>query len=212
MTEPKMKNKIWTQIVSIWKDPVWSKVIASGIIFLIASIWLKINSYTLVDGFNFILDFLVYQIPVYFFLSLIAIYFLIPRLIILFKPKKDPIWDEPIGNYNFRELCQILQGQNFPVRTLGMEMTGRQAPKEDLLFLFNLYITHLNQGIKMEDHIDDGGFLFSVLAPKLLSYGLVDKLEVKHEQLDIMEDKYQTSEIGHKFYSLLQKIQYRQKK
>lgn len=47
--------------------------------------------------------------------------------------------------------------------------------------------------------------MYGVLAPKLVGYGLLDKIETKNLEIDLMDTKYQTSEIGHKFYALLEK-------
>ena len=56
-----------------------------------------------------------------------------------------------------------------------------------------------------DNNLMDGGYLYGILAPKLVGYGLLDKIETKNLQFDIMDIKYQTSEIGHKFYALIEK-------
>jgi hypothetical protein len=198
-------NKIWEAFLKIWKDPVWSKVISAGIILLIATIWTKYSNYTGQDVYNFFILLLTYKLPVFVFLSVIGLYFLTKLLIRLFKKKSDPIWDEQVGNYKFKELYQILSSQNYPVETVGMSWSGRKAPEDDLLTMFHTYITFFNRGLNLDDNLEDGGYLYGVLAPKLVGYGLLDKIESKNLQIEVIDIKYQTSEVGHKFYALLEK-------
>jgi hypothetical protein len=63
----------------------------------------------------------------------------------------------------------------------------------------------------LESDLDDGGYLYGVLAPKLVGYGLVNKLESKNLQIDVMDIKYETSEVGHKFFALIEKTIYLKK-
>jgi hypothetical protein len=193
-------------ILRIWKDPVWSKVISAAIIFLVATIWAKYNHYSLSDIYNFSLNVLTFELPIYFFASLIGLFFIIRYSIKFFKNRKDPIWDEQIGNYTFGELYSILQRQNLPVGTVGMGWSGQKPPDDDLLTLFHRYSSFLSKGITLEDQLDDGGYLYGVLSPKLVGYGIVEKIETKNLQLDLMDIKYQTSELGHKFFALLEKV------
>lgn len=201
-------NNMWEVILKIWKDPVWSKVISAGIILLIATIWTKYSNYSSQQVYDFFILLLTYKLPIYVFLSIIGLYFLIKLLIRLFKKKIDPIWDEQVGNYKFKELYHILSNQNFPVGTVGMNWSGQKPPEDDLLTMFLTFITFFNRGLKLEDNLDDGGYLYGVLAPKLVGYGLLDKIETKNLQIDVMDINYQTSEVGHKFYALLEKSIY----
>jgi hypothetical protein len=198
------QNKIRDKIIKIWKDPVWSKVISAAIIFIIVTIWAKYSNYTNEQVYNFFILVLTYKIPIFLFLSIIGLYFISKLVIKLFKKKNDPIWDEQVGNYTFKELYQILSIQNYPVGTVGMGYSGRKPPENDLLSMFHTYSPILNRGIGLDDDFD-GGYLYGVLSPKLISYGLVDKIETKNIEIDVMDIKYQTSEIGHKFFALLEK-------
>lgn len=202
-------KRIWEKIVLIWKDPVWSKVIASAIIFIFATIWAKYNKYDLEDIYGFFMKFLSFRFPVYFYLSLIAFVFLIRFIIYILKKKRDPIWDEQIGNYTFKELYEILENQTLAARTQGMIWSGKESPNESLLTLFYFYSLFLNQGVTVDDNIEDGGYLYGVLSPKLLSYGLVDQLQWRTTENAIIDYKYQTSVLGHKFYSLLERLNYK---
>ena len=207
----KEENKTWKLIKSIWKDSVWSKLISTGLILLIATIWTKYSKYSISDIYNFFIDGLTYKTPIFVFLSLVGLYFLVKLLIKLFKKKSDPIWDEQVGNYTFKELYNILSNQNYEVGTVGMGYSGRRPPKEDLLTLFHTYSPILNRGINLDDNLEDGGYLYGILAPKLVGYGLVNKIETKNLQIDVMDIKYETSETGHKFFALLEKVIYLKK-
>jgi hypothetical protein len=198
-------NKIWDTIIKIWKDPVWSKVISAGIILLIATIWTNYSNYSSQQVYDFLILVLTYRLPIFVYLSTIGLYFLAKLLIKLFKKKTDPIWDELVGNYKFKELYHILANQNYPVRTVVMEWSGQTPPEDDMLTMFHLYIPIFNKGINLNDELDDGGYLYGVLAPKLIGYGLLDKIETKNLQIDVIDTKYQTSEVGYKFYALLEK-------
>lgn len=213
MNKPKEENKVWTFIKKIWKDSVWSKLISTGLILLIATIWTSYSNYSIKDIYDFFINGLTYKTPVFVFLSLIGIYFLIKLIIRLFRKKTDPIWDEQVGNYKFKELYEILRNQNYPVGTVGMGYSGRKPPQENLLSLFHTYSPILNRGIDLDSNLDDGGYLYGVLAPKLVGYGLVNKLESKNLEINVMDIKYETSEVGHKFFALLEKtIHLNQKK
>jgi hypothetical protein len=189
-----------------WQDPVWSKVISAGIIAIIAIIWAKITNHTWTEIYNFVLSILSFNLPVYLFLSVIAFYFIVKTFIKLFKKKKDPIWDEQMGNYTFKELYNILIAETFPIRTVGMKLSGMDAPSDNLLILFKVYYIYLNKGVDFDTNINDWGYLYNVLAPKLLGYGLVDAYQKPINNLpDETEVAYKTSDLGHKFYAYLEK-------
>ena len=201
------QKKIWKKIIEIWKDPVWSKVISTAIIFIIVTIWAKYSNYTNEQVYNFFILILIYKIPVFLFLSLIGLYFISKAVIKLLEKKNDPIWNEQIGNYTFEELYKILSSQNYPVGTVGMGYSRINPPENDLMSMFHAFSPILNRGIGM-DYEADEGYLYGVLPPKLVSYGLVDKIEIKNLEIDVMDIKYQTSENGYKFFALLEKTIY----
>lgn len=194
-------------LLKIWKDPVWSNLISAGIIALIALIWAKITNHTWAEIYDFVLKVLAFKLHIYIFLSAIGLYFTVKLCIKLFRKKKDPLWDEQIGNYTFKELYNILITQTFPVATNGMQMSGMPAPTDDLLMLFRVYYTYLNKGVDFDDNIQDGSYLYSVLAPKLLGYGLVEAYQKPLNDLpDRSEVAYKTSGLGHKFHASLDKV------
>lgn len=191
----------------IWKDPVWSKVISAGIIALIVLVWAKITNHTWEEICGFVLAVLSFKLPVYLFLSVIGLYFIVKLCVKLFKKKKDPLWDEQMGNYTFKELYNILITETFPVETMRMQMSGMPAPKDDLLILFRFYYTYLNKGVDFDDNIQDGSYLYSALAPKLVGYGLVEAYQKPLNDLPGQTKvAYKTSELGHKFHASLDKV------
>jgi hypothetical protein len=200
-------KKIIDGFFTIWKDPVWSKVISAAIIGAAIVIWAKISNYSWLQIYYFILKGLSYQIPIWLFLSVIGLYFIIKLCIALFRKRKNPLLDEQMGNYTFKELYNILLTETLPVPTIGMEMAGTQAPTDNLLILFRLNYLYLNTGVSFEDHIGDGGYLHGVLAPKLIGYGLVEAYQKPMNDLpERTHVAYKTSEIGHKFYASLEKL------
>lgn len=88
-----------------------------------------------------------------------------------------------------------------------MQLSGMSAPTDDLLMLFRLYYTYLNKGVDFDDNIDDGSYLYSILAPRLVGFGLVDAYQKPLNDLpDRTEVAYKTSELGHKFHASLDKV------
>ena len=202
-----IRLKIKEKFLRIWKDPVWSIVIATGILALIALAWAKITNHSWKQIYSLIIELLSFKLPLFVFLSIIALYFIAKKCIQLFKNKKDKFWDEQMGNYTFKELYNILLTETMPVRTKGMEMFGHVAPTDNLLFLFRLYYISLNTGFGIEDNIDDGGFLYGVFAPRMVGFGLVEEYQKPNNNLpDVSDTAFKTSELGHKFHSSLDKL------
>jgi hypothetical protein len=112
-----------------------------------------------------------------------------------------------MGNYTFKELYNILLTQTLPVATIGMNMSRMPAPTDDLLTLFRIYYTYLNKGVDFDDNLDDGNYLYSVLAPRLVGFGLVETYQNPLNNLpDETEIAYKTSELGHRFHASIDKI------
>lgn len=199
-------NRIWNLILKIWKDPVWSKVIAAGFILFISTIWLKYFDYSLdqiIGGLKYLLTF---NAPLYVIVVFVVITFCFSGIFKRIRKKTNPIWGERIGNYSFDELYKILQRQTLEVRTPSMSFSGRPAPKQNLLDQFAAHIIFFNKGVTAQQDIGDGGYTWGVLGPKYVSYGLVDRVEKPNDKLqDVVDVWYFTSELGHKFYSLLEK-------
>ena len=54
----KLNSKVKEILLSIWKDPVWSKMISAGILALIAVAWAKLSHKSWLDIYHSIVTFL----------------------------------------------------------------------------------------------------------------------------------------------------------
>ena len=205
-------KKIISFLMRIWRDPVWSSVIAATFVILGTAIFAFIKNLSVIDLYNMFLQLLNVKIPLFVILSILGALFLIRFLLRFFKTKSNSVWKEKIGDYTFDELYRILQNQNLPVQTRGMEWSKKDAPQEDLLTLFRLYKVYINKGVTSDLPLDDGGYLYGVLCPKLISYGIVEKIDYKDSRTGLDQVKYQTTELGNKFYRLIEKVVYITKK
>jgi hypothetical protein len=200
-------KKIKEIVLKIWKDPVWSKVISAGILGLIALLWAKLTHHSWNEIYLLIINVLSFKVPIFVTLSVIAVILAVLKGIQYFRRRKDPFWDEPMGNYTFKELYNILLTQRMPATTVGMQISGRAAPNEDLLFLLRLYHIYLNKGIGIADNIQDGGYLYSIFAPLMVGYGLVEVYDKPDDQLpEVTDPAYRTSALGYKFHASLNKL------
>ena len=170
-------KKIKDFFLRVWRDPVWSKVISVGILGLIGLFWAKLTHHSWKEVYSFVISILSFKLPIYLFLSVIALYVITIKLIQLFKKKKDSFWDQQMGNYTFKELHNILLTTEMPLRTTGMKISGQLPPSENFLSLFQVYYIFLNKGVGIEDNLHDGGYLYSVFAPRMVGFGLVDEYQ-----------------------------------
>ncbi len=198
--------------LKIWKDPVWSKVISAGILFLTGIIAAKATNYSWDDIFTFIINRLSYKIPIYLILSVIGLYFIIVFSVKAIRKRKDPFWDEQMGNYVFKDLYNILLIDKWPVRTQGMRMWGQNPPDGTLMDLFFLYYPYLTKGIDFYDNIDDGHYLYGSLAPVFVGFGLVEAFDKPDENLPGKTNiAYKISAMGQRFHAKLNKIGLKEK-
>lgn len=188
----------------VWKDPVWSKVISVGIIGLIAFVWAWYEKKSPKEIYQLLLTILNFPIPLYFLLSIAGVFFLVRRSIKYFKKKSDPLYDEQVGNYTFKELCQVLQKEKIEMQTILMEWNRQKPIDANLLSQFIAFAPTLNQGVTFEFPHDDSGYTYALFCPKMMTYGLVDKLPAKHHS-DIDMEVYQLSELGKRFLALWDK-------
>jgi len=113
-----------------------------------------------------------------------------------------------IGNYRYKELYDILNSHNLPIVNNLMQWSHKEPPKESVLVQFATYISLINTGITAGSHVDQDGYLYGILCPYLLSFGLVTQTELESTR-DFTLYSYRTSENGFKFYSYLQKAMIR---
>ncbi|MGB4850423.1 MAG: hypothetical protein WBP41_21025 [Saprospiraceae bacterium] len=195
-----MKKRIMDFILYIWKDPVWSKVISAGIIGACLFLWAIVSYETFIDIIS-------YKIPVYLYLLICVLLYLIYLIAKEAKQIENPIWKEQVGNYTFKELYTILATKDLPVPTIGMKYSNVQPPNHNIIELFLHSTIYLNRGISLDDDINDGGYLHGVLAPYLAGFGLVIATPTTIRSTNVPTTKYQMSDVGHKFYSLLERLQ-----
>jgi hypothetical protein len=131
-------GKIKDFILKIWRDPVWSKLIAGAIAAIVLFIYAQVNSYTFKDLYGLIINVLTFNIPVFLVFSIIgSLYLFIFFKKLLFKKSRDPIWDEEIGNFSFEELYKIMQRQEIPARTSQQTPAGfREEKKQSIRFIY----------------------------------------------------------------------------
>ncbi len=200
-------QRIRESFLRIWKDPVWSKVIATAIIAIAGLIWARVTNHTWEQIYLYLLQVLAFKVPLSFVLSAIALYFIVLRIVSVIRNRKDPFWDEQIGNYTFKELYNIMLLEKWDVPTRGMSIWGQKAPEDDLLTLFCIYYSILTKGVDFYYNVGDGHYLYGSLAPKFVGYGLVDAYDKEDENLPGKTNiAYKTSELGHRFHSKLDKI------
>ncbi len=198
-------NKFYAWLTSMWKDSVWSKVISVGILALIGMFWVWYKNTTLREIYELGFQFLNFKIHIYFLFLLIGIYFIVAVSRRYFKKKKNSIYNEQIGNYKFKELCKILEGERLNYRNLNMEINGAHPPDISLLEQFYSFSSIINAGISIDSYHDTNGYLWGIFCPKMMQYGLVAKIYYTDSVTGQNEVKYQTSLIGYKFLSLQDK-------
>src|ERR1700738_4697844 len=114
-------KKIILLLKSIWKDPVWSKVISIGILALLGLCWAWYEKKPPKEIYELVLKILNVPVPFYLILSFIAIAFLVRITLGFIRRKPDPLYDDVIGNYKFRELCVVLQNTTLKEETEGIK-------------------------------------------------------------------------------------------
>lgn len=201
----KSKNKI----LDLWSDPVISKLIANWIWYAIpifaALVFSYFNKETLVE---LVKCFLLLDIKLYILLIIVLLTFCAKHLYFKFfqKSKKAKAYfiNKFIGNYRFADLNNILLTTYIE---LPIHLNKKVRLKElDLLTCFRVYISHFNTGINWNHPTDDGVFLYYNLGPKLMSYGLCEKIPSLDNNTEDNINSYeiQTSENGYKFFALLE--------
>ena len=207
-----MKNflsKVKSRILGIWKDPVGSGIILFIITAILTWGWntIDVNSFTVFKGYIF--DVLKYRLP--FWISILFGLAIWMCLLIYRRFKKkdtfenNPIWNEQLGDYTTKELYLILLKQTLPFRTRGMMWSDEKPPADNLIILLSKYEIFFSHGVSNLDNIHDGGYAYGILAPKLLQYQLVG-CKTEKDKHDIEKITYQTSDLGRKFISNLERL------
>ena len=106
--------KFKTVFHNIWKDPVMSQLISLGIFALITWIWKELTNRTWRDVYVLVIKFLSFPVPIFVFLSAIALYFIVMLVIKNVKNRENSFWEEQIGNFKFKDLHNLLILQQVP--------------------------------------------------------------------------------------------------
>src|SRR5262249_7037536 len=106
------------------------------------------------------------------------------------------------GEFNFIELYNALVTNSVQ---LPISLVTPQESRGDLLTLFMLYQRQLNSGVRWDAGGDQGTFLYYVLAPTLMTYGLTTRAASKDTRDTLGLDASETSPTGYKFYALLER-------
>ena len=111
--------------------------------------------------------------------------------------------EHKVGEFSFRELYNALL-----THKIGLPVSLKsefEDGKLDLLTLFVLYQRQLNKGIDWEMGGDQGIFLYHVLGPTLMSYGLTELTENRNKADSLGLESIVTSKTGYSFYALMER-------
>ncbi|MHA4741967.1 hypothetical protein [Dyadobacter sp. MSC1_007] len=221
-----------------WKDPVWSKVIAAGICAVcgimgtaMLLLWKTFDPKTFTKFWNLAVGRLNGRLllplwAVILVVLLIPLLFSIIRMTLRYKeskrivkPERNPVLDAQVGNYTFEELYNILRSERLRTQTARMDAERVAAPETVLLSQFLEKYDEFKIGISGgekfvlramgEVNIDDGGYTFDVLAPKLMEYGLLAATETDHSisgrpEISFKIRTYKISVVGYAFRDCLE--------
>lgn len=205
MSNDKEKIKYPRFLNKLWYDPVWSKVIYAGILFVIGVLYSFFSTlFKNISFYDAFIQTINYSLKLYLIFIILVIGFLIYAIVYkIRKKRKSRIGsfdvEQPVGYYTFRELYNALLTHKI---NLPPNLTRPIGDKKgDLLTLFVLYQRQLNIGAEW----NHDNFTYYILGPTLMTYGLTEKAPTKNKLDSVGSDIIQTSEMGFKFYALLEK-------
>lgn len=193
----------------LWNDQVLSQIISVFILWTITTLYALLQS--IFNKVSFIQIFLAtinFQIELYKILIFFAISVLIFIVIFKWRQRKNKYFgkfdiEQIVGDFSFRELYNALLTHRIDLPA--SLRSSQPDSKCDLLTLFILYQRQLNIGIEWDHPGDQGNFMYNSLAPTLMTYGLAEKASSKNKTDSLGLDIIQTSEVGYKFYALLER-------
>ncbi|MFB3390277.1 hypothetical protein [Flavobacterium sp. LAR06] len=213
ITEEETKyQKSKNQFSNIWKDSVFSKVIANGILLMFTLLAIIIGQLINVStAEEFIKYFFNFEVKLYALLLTAGIIFVGYYIYLRFLKKNDDGYksflSQKIGNYRFADLNNILlsSDQEIP-RVLQHEMGAKNL---DLLTLFKITIPLYCSGMDWDNPNDESGFLYYRLGPRLISYGLLERVPSIHNNIEgnINAFTIQPTQNGFKFFALLESLE-----
>lgn len=197
---------------AVWKDSVFSKVIANGILLLFTLIAIVIGQLINVSSAEQFVDyFFSLDVKLYLLLLSALIIYIGYYIYLRFLMKKDDGYktflSKQIGNYRFGDLNNVLltSYQEIPV-TLQFDMGSKEL---DLLTLFKITMPLYCSGMDWDNPNDNSGFLYYRLGPRLISYGLLERIPSITNDTDQNINSYtiQPSQDGFKFFALLESLE-----
>ncbi len=192
-----------------WSDPVLSQLLAAGILALLTLLYSF--GQTLFQEISFwtaLKQTFTYQLELYKVFILLTIVIVIYILSYKWRQRQKKRVgkfdvERNVGDFNFRELYNALLTHKVKLpNSLHSHEFGNQS---DLLTLFMLYQRQLNTGVNWNHGGDQGTFLYYVLAPTLMTYGLVKRTSDRSKRDTLKLDIFETSQTGFKFYALLER-------
>ncbi|WP_281635787.1 hypothetical protein [Flavobacterium marginilacus] len=210
--EETQNQKSKNQFSNIWKDSVFSKVIANGILLLFTLLAIIIGQLINVStAEEFIKYFFNFEVKLYVLLLTAGIIFIGYYLYLKFLKKKDDGYksflSQIVGDYKFANLNNILltSYEEIPP-VLQKEMGSKEL---DLLTLFKITIPLYSSGMDWDNTNDESGFLYYRLGPRLISYGLLERVPSidNNTEGNINAFTIQPSQNGFKFFALLESFE-----
>jgi len=210
-----MKEEL-ISINQLKNDPVASGLIVAFITFIAGQIGTFIYNLIAKDfsfntAYKSSTEYLSYRIELKWILitllAILIIYFL--QKFIRQKLSKNPYKEIDskfkIGDYKAGELFNILLTTDMDTPS-SIAMHGIR--EMNLIQLFILFQPKFNMGIEWEHPGEEGHFMYYILGPKLMSYGILEKKtrKVRYSSKENEEEEIiQTSENGYKLTSFIEK-------
>jgi len=195
----------------LWRDPVGSKLISSGIVFfltILSAIFIKVlKNRTLLESVK---EVFTYKLEIWIWLMFLAITIglLLLRMIVkrkYFKGIRHFPFGEQIGNFRFFELFNILISRKQKIPESIALQSGISESNHLILFMY--YVSLLNIGVDSNNPGGEhGNFIFYQLGPQFISFGLCEKVKSINKIGDSEVWSIQTSETGRKFFSWAEKL------
>ena len=209
MSEEKQKIKYPGFLNKLWHDPIWSKVIYASILFLAGILYSFLSTQLKEVSFSKAFkETMNYSLPLWVIFIILVLGLLTYGVIFQLRQKRKRHLgkfdvEQKIGNFTFRELYNALLTHKLDL-PISLAATSQDG-KGDLLMLFVLYQRQLNKGADWNQGGDQGTFLYYVLGPTLMSYGLTELTPCKNKADTLKLDLIITSKTGYEFYAMLER-------
>lgn len=169
----------------LWTDPVLSQIISAAILALLTVVYSVFKTvFKYISFRQAFLDTVNYQLELYKVFILLLLVVISYIMYYKWRQKRKNFIgkfdiEQKIGEFTFRELYNALLTHKV---NLPISLTSPQTdPKGDLLSLFMLFQRQLNMGVEWDHGGDQGTFMYHVLGPTLMTYGLTEKASTKNK-------------------------------